>query len=198
MISANNNPNSDDDENTQIRTLPKKSKEIEESPNAVIRFIRNNPIIFVLILSIIIILVVLAIVLPLTLIKPKSERPIKPRCPDGKFQQRVDCLPDKGNLLNQGLNLESACSQRGCCWTSTPEAGGPSCAFHFNYGYRQFKTKESGAAGNWYELVRMEAPQSLARSDIANLEFKLEMHTDHRLRIKVHLIKIMAVQLFKN
>ena len=164
---------------------PKKQAPIEDDENAALLFVRKNPILFVIIMSLIIIVVVLAIVLPLTLVKPKSERPIKPRCPDGKNQPRIDCLPDRNNLVASGANLEAACRQRACCWSLTPEGGGPNCAFHFNYGFKQKKVRESSQSEHWYELTRMEAPGSLARSDIANLEFKLEAHTDYRLRIRV-------------
>lgn len=163
----------------------KQAPPIEDDENAALLFVRKNPILFVIIMSLIIIVVVLAIVLPLTLVKPKSERPIKPKCPDGKNQPRIDCLPDRNNLVASGANLESACRQRGCCWSVTPEGGGPNCAFHFNYGFKQKKVRESSQTEHWYELTRMEAPGSLARSDIANLEFKLEAHTDYRLRIRV-------------
>jgi hypothetical protein len=94
-------------------------------------------------------------------------------------------LPDKNNLVQSGTNLETACKQRGCCWSATPDGGGPNCAYHSNFGFRQTKVKESGVNINWYELTRMEAPAAMTRSDIANLEFKLEMQTDYRLRIKV-------------
>lgn len=190
--------NSDEEENVRVvtkdvdngpnsRLVPPTSKKDADNPHAVIRFIQKYPIAFVLIFSLVIIIIVLAIVLPLTLVKPKAERPIKPRCPDGKLQQRVDCLPDKSSLLAAGVSQESACRQRGCCWSATPEGGGLQCAFHVNYGFRQAKVKENSGHGSWFDLTRMEAPSSIARSDIANLEFRLEMHTDYRIRIKVHL-----------
>lgn len=169
--------------NYQLSSAKKKVEEEQNKANPVLKFIRRHPILFVLIMSVIIVLIVLAIVLPLTLVKPKAERAIKPRCPDGKTQARIDCLPDRNALAQAGTNQESACRQRGCCWS--PEGGGSNCAFPFNYGFRQVKVKERSATGMWYELTRMEAPNSLARSDIANLEFKIEMQTDYRLRIKV-------------
>lgn len=86
MIS-NNSPSSDEDENVQVvkdgskasrSADPKSSKKLipkqeeDQSKNACIRFIRNYPIVFVIILSILIICVVLAIVLPLTLVNEYS------------------------------------------------------------------------------------------------------------------------------
>lgn len=188
-----NNKNNDEKSNVKVVTsggfpsAPKKQyDDRSSSSNPVITFIRKNPIVFVLIMSIIIVVIVLAIVLPLTLVKPKAERPIKPQCPDGRTQPRIDCLPDRVSLAAAGANLEATCRQRACCWSTTPEGGGPNCAFHHNYGFKRTKVKESSSTGHWYELTRMEAPGSLARSDIANLEFKVEMQTDFRLRIKVN------------
>lgn len=191
-----NNPTiSDEEENVRVVTKDSNVEKLmptglskNQSGNAGTRFVRRYPILFVLIMSVLIVIVVLAIVLPLTLVKPKAERPIKPQCSDGKFQPRIDCLPDKNNLLLSGVSLDAACRQRGCCWSSAPEGGGPPCSYHVNFGFRKTKVKESGSSGFWYELTRMEAPSSMARSDISNLEFKLEMHTDYRLRIKVNFI----------
>jgi hypothetical protein len=167
--------------------VPETKKIVQEPPegNACVRFISNHPVVFFLIGIIFVVLIVLAIVLPLTLIKPKAEQMIQARCPDGKVQPRVDCLPDKINLLATGVSLEQACRQRSCCWSASAEFGGPNCVFHYNYGFRNLKTKESSFYTQWYELTRMNAPSAFTRSDIANLEFKLEMHTDNRLRIRI-------------
>ncbi|CAF0863003.1 unnamed protein product [Brachionus calyciflorus] len=147
---------------------------------------QKNIIFFIVAISVFIIIVFLAIFLPLILVKKKVDRMIKPLCPDGKKQPRIDCLPDKNNLLNSGQSLESACRQRKCCWSTGGDVGGPSCFFHYNYGFRNFKTKESSFATQWYELLRTNSPDSFARSDIANLEVKIEMHTDNRLRIRIY------------
>jgi hypothetical protein len=87
--------------------------------------------------------------------------------------------------MEAGQSLETVCRQRQCCWSAGFD-GGPNCVFHYNYGFRNFKTKESTFATQWYELLRLNAPQSFAQSDIANLEVKVEKHTDQRLRIRIY------------
>ena len=131
-----------------------------------------------------VIVVILAIVLPLTLIKKKEEAKIKPACPDGQNEPRIDCLFDRSNLA-QSSNLEQVCKSRGCCWSGSPPSGGPNCAFPSNFGFRNYKVKENTNTRYWFELARLNSPESLAKSDISNLEARVEMHTDHRLRIKV-------------
>lgn len=156
-----------------------------EEKNKCLRFVQKYPILTVLALSFIMIIIILAIVLPLTLVKKREERPVVPACPDGKTQPRIDCLPDKNNLIKEGSNLEAVCRKRSCCWSTGPEGGGPSCTFHYNYGFRALYTKENYFASERFKLVRTNSPPSFARSDIANLEAKIEMHTDQRLRIKI-------------
>ena len=156
----------------------------EESGNKFILFVKKYPVVTVFIVAFIIILIILAIVLPLTLVKKTEEKPIVPKCPEGKSQPRIDCLPDKNSLTEAGSNLETVCKNRGCCWSGSGD-GGPSCSFAYNYGFRQFKTKENTFSSQWYELMRMNGPNSLAKSDIAYLETRIEMHTDNRLRIRV-------------
>jgi hypothetical protein len=169
-------------------TVKKSSESGEKKENVVLEFAKKSPILAVLILALILVIIVLAIVLPVTLVKPAEEREIEPRCPDGKTQPRVDCLPDKAKLAARGANLQGTCSSRGCCWSPSPESGGPNCAFPSNFGFRNFKTKENSFSTQWIELLRMNSPNSLAKSDISTLEFKAEMQSDTRLRIKVCLI----------
>ena len=157
----------------------------EEEKNFFMRFQKNHPVLTVLIASLILIIVILAIVLPLTLVKKKAEKMISPKCPDGNKQPRIDCLPDRKLLTEKGANLETTCRTRMCCWSASVEMGGPNCAFHTNYGFRNAKTKENSFASQWYELTRLNSPNSYAKSDIANLEARIEMHTDSRLRIRV-------------
>ena len=154
--------------------------------NPLIAFVKRNPVFTVLILAISLVLIILAIVLPLTLIKKREDREIRSQCPDGKNSPRIDCLPDKENFLAQGSSLESVCSRRKCCWSSNPESGGPNCAYPANFGFRNYKIKENSHSTQWMELLRMNSPQSFAKSDIANLEVRVEMHTDNRLRIRVN------------
>lgn len=167
------------------KKLAEENEKKEFCDNGCLKFLNSHPIVYVVIGVIVMVLIILAIVLPLTLIKPRQEQEITPKCPDGKQQQRIDCLPDKNNLLAAGASLEQACRSRSCCWSPTPDQGGPNCVFHYNYGFRMYKTKESSFATQWYELLRMNSPNSFTRSDIANLEFKLEMHTDTRLRVRI-------------
>lgn len=161
--------------------------EYEEEKNFFMRFQKNHPILTVLIAAIILIIIILSIVLPLTLVKKKEEKYISPKCPDGSNHPRIDCLPDRKMLTDAGANLESTCKKRMCCWSAGVELGGPNCAFPTNYGFRNFKTKDNSFASKWYELVRLNSPNSYAKSDISNLETRIEMHTDNRLRIRVNL-----------
>jgi hypothetical protein len=153
--------------------------------NRIVFFAKKNPVFTVLIAAVILVLIVLAIVLPATLIKKREERAIKPQCPDGKLQPRIDCLPDKDKFSASGTNLESICSSRRCCWNMGGDPGAPACSFPYNFGYREYKNKESTFSTQWLELLRMNSPNSMAKSEIANLEVKVEMHTDNRLRIRV-------------
>lgn len=166
--------------NTSVQSAPRKQQRL-----GLIGFARKSPILTVFICAFILIVLILVIVLPIALVKPRDERPVSPRCPDGKSQPRIECLPDKEKLQQQGGNLQNTCSKRGCCWSSSPELGGPNCAFPTNFGFRNFKTKEHTFSSQWLELLRMNSPDSLAKSDIANLEIKAEMQTDTRLRIKI-------------
>ena len=174
-------------DNSDIRTEPKEVEQNllhsnQRNPNQK----KRNIILFAIAITIFVIIVFLAIFLPLILTKKKVDKSIKPLCPDGKNQPRIDCLPDKNNLLKSGRNLESVCRQRQCCWSTGADFGGPTCVFHYNYGFRNYKTKESSFATQWYELLRLNSPDSFAKSDIANLEVKVEMHTDSRLRIRIY------------
>ncbi len=176
----NNNSN-----NNNVSIVNVKKDHEEKKENSLLTFVKKNPVITVLILAAALVLVILAIVLPIVLVKPQEERQIEPRCPDGKNQPRVDCLPDKLKLSAKGSNLQSACSSRGCCWSVSPESGGPNCAFPTNFGFRNFKVKEHSYSAQWIELLRMNSPNSMAKSDIANLEVRAEMQSDTRMRIKV-------------
>lgn len=162
----------------------------KQSRNPVVRFVTDHPFITVLKAAVILVIVILAIVLPLTLIKKPEERRISPQCPDGRTQPRIDCLPDRIVLQQVSSNFEAVCKQRGCCWSSSPEQGGPSCALPYNFGFRQLKYKENTHASQWLELVRMNSPSSFARSDISNLELRVDKHTDYRLRIRVRKINL--------
>lgn len=146
---------------------------------------RLNLILFGLGIFAFMVIVFLAIFLPLYLTRNKELRKITPQCPDGKFQPLIDCLPDKNFLLSSGQNLELACQQRQCCWSAGAGLGGPNCVFHFNYGFRKLKTKQSNYPLQWFELARLNSPISFAQSDILNIEVKVEMQTDQRLRIKI-------------
>ncbi|RNA12390.1 maltase- intestinal-like [Brachionus plicatilis] len=146
---------------------------------------QKNFIFLGLAIFVFIVVVFLAIFLPLYLTKSREERKITPQCPDGKFQPRIDCLPDKNSLLSSGQNLESVCQQRKCCWSLGAEFAGPNCVFHYNYGFRNFKTKQWSYSLQWFELSRLNSPASFAQSDIVYLEVKVEMQTDQRLRIKI-------------
>jgi hypothetical protein len=159
------------------------TKHNSEEDGAFFKFTRKHPVLFVLIVTGILIAIILSIVLPLTLIKKVEEKPVTPRCPDGKVQPRVDCLPDKKYLLEKGQNLESVCKSRACCWAAGSD--GPNCAYPYNYGFRTYKVKENTVTSKWNELTRMNSPVSAARSDISNLEIKIEMQTDQRMRIRV-------------
>lgn len=163
---------------TEQNLLQKKSKDSKQ-----IR--QRNFILLALAIFVFIVVVFLAIFLPLYLTKNRVEREITPQCPDGKSQPRIDCLPDKNSLLNSGQNLESVCRQRKCCWSVGGEFSGPTCVFHYNYGFRNFKTKQWTFSHQWFELTRLNSPPSFAQSDILNLEVKVEMQTDQRLRIKI-------------
>ena len=177
--------------NAAVETPNKKTlkKYNSEEDSAFFRFIRKHPILFVLIVTAILIAIILSIVLPLTLVKKVEEKPVTPRCPDGKVQPRVDCLPDKKYLLEKGQNLESVCNSRACCWSAGSD--GSNCAYPYNYGFRNFKVKENTVTTKWNELTRMNSPLSAARSDISNLEIKIEMQTDQRLRIRVFNFKYL-------
>ena len=179
----------DGSEYEESHDIPKKNIEHElkgpKEPRTLLNFSRRHPVITVMLCVLALVIVVLIIVLPLTLIKKKEERPVRPSCPDGKNQPRIDCLPDRNKLMQSNANMEASCKARACCWSSSPEQGGPNCAFPTNYGYRNFKVKEKTMSSDWIELLRMNAPVSFARSDISNLETRIEMQTDDRLRIRV-------------
>ena len=161
------------------------SKTYQQEGNFFIRFQKQHPFLTVLIASVILIIIILAIVLPATLVKKKEEKFVGPRCPDGTNQPRIDCLPDRKMLMESGANMEATCKKRACCWSASVDLGGPNCAFPTNYGFRNLKTKESTFSSQWLELVRLNVPNSYAKSDISNLETRVEMHTDSRLRIRV-------------
>ena len=153
-------------------------------------FVQKHPIITTLIAMAILIVIILIIVLPLTLIKRKEERLINPKCPDGKVQPRIDCLPDTNRLVASGVNLESTCRSRSCCWIGASENDSPKCTFPYNFGFRKTKVKEDSYSNKWLELVRMNSPSSFTKSDIANLETKIEMQTDSRMRLRVCFINV--------
>jgi hypothetical protein len=165
--------------------LVSKTKEYQEEGNFFIRFQKKHPFLTVLIASVILIIIILAIVLPATLVKKKEEKLVGPRCPDGINQPRIDCLPDRKILMESGANMEATCKKRACCWSASVDLGGPNCAFPTNYGFRNLKTKESTFSSQWLELARLNVANSYAKSDISNLETRVEMHTDSRLRIRV-------------
>ena len=166
------------------RLVPKKH-EYQQEGNFVMRFQKKHPFLTVLIVAIILIVIILAIVLPATLVKKKEEKLVSPKCPDGSNQPRIDCLPDKKILMESGANMEATCKKRLCCWSASVDLGGPNCAFPTNYGFRNLKTKESTFASEWLELIRLNVANSYAKSDISNLETRIEKHTDNRLRIRV-------------
>lgn len=189
MSAEDQNPLNDDPMITNNIPAKKASNQPKTAKQTIVDFAHKHPVITVFLLILILIAVVLVIVLPLTLVKKKEERPIKPMCPDSKYQPRIDCLPDRNKLMMSNANLESVCKTRQCCWSSSPEQGGPNCAFPYNYGFRSFKVREKTLSSNWIELIRLNSPMSFTRSDIANLETKIEMQTDDRLRIRVTIFK---------
>ncbi len=71
-----------------------------------------------------------------------------------------------------------------------PTNGGPNCAFPYNLGFRKTKTKENSFTRKWFELQRTNCPDSYTKSDISNLETKIEMQTDNRMRLRVKLKKL--------
>jgi len=162
-------------------------KKIQAKKFSINDFTKKHPVSTALLAVLALVILILVIVLPATLIKPIEEQPVDPKCPDGKLQPRIDCLPDRNKLMQENSNLEATCKSRQCCWSSSPEQGGPNCAVPYNYGFRTFKLKEKTISSNWTELLRMNSPNSFARSDIANLEIKIEMQTDNRLRISVRI-----------
>ena len=149
------------------------------------RFLREHLVAVIVGGVLVMFAIILAIVLPVVLISQQESVSVSPRCPDGKQQPRIDCLPDKPSLLARGINLEATCAARACCWSMGSELGGPSCSFPYNYGFRTVKVKDDSVVSKWFEMTRMDSPKSSARSDIANLETKIEMQTDQRLRIRV-------------
>lgn len=150
-----------------------------------IELVQDHPIIAALIAMLCLIIVILIIVLPVTLAKPRQERETKPECPDGNSQPRIDCLPDVKRLNAQGRNLGTECRSRKCCWSDSPGNGGPNCAFPYNYGFRKTKVKGDSFTNKWMDLVRLNSPASFTKSDIVNLETKIEMQTDSRMRLRV-------------
>jgi hypothetical protein len=151
-------------------------------------FTQRHPIITTLIAMFILIIIILIIVLPVTLVKRKEERFISPKCSDGKTQPKIDCLPDKAKLMSFKANLASICQQRKCCWSGSSENGAPTCSFPYNHGYRKTKMKEDTYSIKWIELLRLNSHNSFTKTDISNLETKIEMQTDNRLRIRVGFI----------
>lgn len=95
----------------------------------------------------------------------------------------IDCIPDKNKYL--GMDLKTICNSRKCCWNDSPTNGGPNCVNQYNYGFRQAKIKENSFTKKWYELLRINSADSYTKSDISNLETKIEMQTDNRLRLRV-------------
>lgn len=167
-------------ENLTFRGKNTKQNVLKNKKNRQINLILLGLGIFVFI-----VVVFLAIFLPLYLTRNKKLNKITPLCPDGKSQPLIDCLPDKNFLLGSGKNLESVCQQRQCCWSVGAGLGGPNCVFHFNYGFRSLRTKQWNFPLQWFELARLNSPYSFAQSDILNIEVKVEMQTDQRLRIKI-------------
>jgi hypothetical protein len=178
---ATQNDDDDNEDNNNVETQERNKTSVYKSD--CLEVIKRNPIVSVIVLISILVVITLVIVLPLTLINREEEKTVAPKCPDGQAQPRIDCLPDKNYLQQKGEALESVCRERKCCWSGGGE--GPSCSFPYNFGFRNFKTKENAYASNWFELVRLNEPESLAKSDISNLETRIEMHTDDRLRIRV-------------
>jgi hypothetical protein len=173
-----------EDEIKQI-SKPINNKNNNNAPlNLLVRFVVEHPVITVIIFSLVLTVIILAIVLPLVLVKKPNNIFVSAKCPDSKNHPKIDCLPDKTELMESGANLESTCRKRECCWTGSGD-GGPSCVFPYNYGFQHFKTKENSMVSKWFELSRISQISSFSKSDIANLEVKIEMHTDQRLRVKV-------------
>jgi hypothetical protein len=168
----------------------KKVRSTKDDGHLFLRFTHQHPIVFVILIVAILIAIILIIVLPVTLVKKKVEKPVNPHCPDGIYEPFVDCLPDRAKLVMEQANLESVCvNERKCCWSTGSNSGGPSCVYPDNYGFRHFKVKENSFTNYWAELVRMEGPDSAAKSDIANLEVKIQSQTDTRLHVKVKYFK---------
>ena len=82
-------------------------------------------------------------------------------------------------------DLRRTCQSRKCCWTDSPNMGGPNCAFPHNYGFRTLKVKENSFTSKWLELTRINSPKSYANSNVPVLEAKVEMQTDSRMRLRV-------------
>lgn len=89
-----------------------------------------------------------------------------------------------------GKDFKTTCTSRKCCWNDSPISGGPNCVFPYNFGFRQAKSKENSFTKKWFELLRINAPDSYTKSDISNLETKIEMQTDNRLRLRVTFYKL--------
>ena len=127
-------------------------------------------------------IITLSIVLPLTL--TKTNRAVVqsvPKCPDGVNYPKVDCMPD----LPIEQQSQSLCIRRGCCWAQ--DAGpAPSCLVPYNYGYIKNKWRDQSFSHKWIELIKIKTPTEFSRSDAINLEAKVEMQNDNRVRIKVN------------
>jgi len=54
-----------------------------------------------------------------------------------------------------------------------------------NLGFRRIKTKAESYTNKWLDLFRMNSIPSFTKSDISNLEAKIEMQSDNRLRLRV-------------
>jgi hypothetical protein len=176
-----------EDENKKIdanKQKNNKSSTNNDHLNPLVRFVVEHPVISVIIFSAVLTIIILAIVLPLVLVKKPNKIFLSAKCPDSKIHPRIDCLPDRTELMESGTNLESTCRKRDCCWTGSSD-GGPSCVFPYNYGFKHYKTKENSMLSKWFELTRISQVSSFSKSDIANLEVKIEMQTDQRLRVKV-------------
>ena len=106
-------------------------------------------------------------------------------CPDGIHHPTIDCIPDRSVFEN--VDLRKVCIARKCCWNEAPINAGPNCMFPSNYGFKKSKSKYDTFTNKWFELLRINSPDSYTKSDISHLEAKIEMQTDSRMRLRVNI-----------
>ena len=124
--------------------------------------------------------VVLSIVLPVTLKTKNKVTIVSPKCPDGNFAPKIDCL-EKENENNQ----KDLCISKGCCWIPDADPSTPDCVFPYNLGYKNNRWKEESYSRLWLDLTKIDSASSYSQMKISNIEAKIEMQTDARLHIKV-------------